>query len=194
MQRTLRNLFIIMAAMAVFYSIMTRLPWQAALAVAAAALTACIAIAIWGRDYVLARRHARRREWTRAVERYERFEQKLHRTPWPRATVILYLSIYTFDGIAVARNNIGHCWMNAGELDRAVAWLRSALQRDPQYPTPYVHLGVIAAMRRDEATARREMSKAVQLGYSAAGAQRILRRALAKAEDDADAGRPGAQR
>jgi hypothetical protein len=46
-----------------------------------------------------------------------------------------------------------------------------------------VNLAIIAATRCDEANARREMSKAVQLGYSRASAQRILHRALAKANE-----------
>ena len=59
---------------------------------------------------------------------------------------------------------------------------RSAAAR-PEYAVPYVNLAVVAATRRDEAGARREMSKAVQLGYSPAGAQRILRRALDRANE-----------
>jgi len=183
MKRTQRNLFIIMAAMVAFYSIVTRLPWQAALAVAGAALVAFVAMGVWGRDFFIGRRLARRREWANAIERYQRFEQKLLKASWRRVTVVLYLSIYTFDGVAVARNDIAQAFMNAGDLDSAVAWLRSALQRDPQYPVPYVNLSVVAAMRRDETTARREMSKAVQLGYSPVGAQQILRRALEKANE-----------
>jgi tetratricopeptide (TPR) repeat protein len=184
MKRTQRNLFIIMAAMVAFYSIVTRLPWQAALAVAGAALVAFVALVVWGRDFFVAKRLARRREWVRAVERYQRFEQKLLKAHWRHATVVLYLSIYTFDGAAIVRNDIAQAYIDAGDLDRAVTWLRSALQRDPQYPVPYVNLSVVAAMRRDEATARREMSKAVALGYSPVGARRILRRALAKANEE----------
>lgn len=183
MKRTQRNLFIIMAAMVAFYSIVTRLPWQAALAAAGAVLVVFIVMVIWARDFFIGRRHARRREWAKAVERHQRFEQKLLKARWRRATVVLYLGIYTFDGVAIARNNIGQALMNAGELDKAVAWLRSALLRDPLYAVPYVNLSVIAAMRGDESAARREMSKAVHLGYSPAGAQRILRRALAKAQE-----------
>ncbi|MGH8177817.1 MAG: tetratricopeptide repeat protein [Steroidobacter sp.] len=186
MKRTQRNLFIIMAAMVAFYSIVTRLPWQAALSVAAAVLVAFIAMAIWGRDYFIGRRHTRRRDWARAVESYQRFEKKLLSAPWHRATVVLYLGIYSFDGVAITRNNIAQSLMNAGELDRAVAWLRSALLRDPLYAAPYVNLSVIAAMRRDEATARREMQKAVHLGFSPAAAQRILRLALEKGSQRSD--------
>src|SRR5688572_26610448 len=93
MKRTQRNLFIIMAAMVAFYSIVTRLPWQAALAVAGAALIGFIALAVWGRDYFAARRHARKRQWPLAIERYQRFEQKALKAAWRRFAVVLALSV-----------------------------------------------------------------------------------------------------
>jgi hypothetical protein len=55
------------------------------------------------------------------------------------------------------------------------------LQRDPLYPLPYLNLGVIAAMRDQPELAEREMRKAVQLGYSPTGAQKLLRSVLAAA-------------
>jgi tetratricopeptide (TPR) repeat protein len=125
----------------------------------------------------------KRRRWEQAIERYERFEKKLLRARWSQLTVVLYLGIYSLDGVAIARNNIGQALMNAGDLDGAVRWLRSALQRDPLYAVPYVNLSVIAAMRKDETTARREMTRAVQLGFNPNSAQRILRRALAAANE-----------
>ena len=181
MKRTQRNLFIIMAAMVAFYSIVTRLPWQAALAVAGAALAGFIALAVWGRDYFVARRHARKRQWPLAIERYQRFEQKALKAAWRRFAIVLALSVYSFDVPAIARNEIGQAYINANDLEQAATWLRSALRRDPQYAVPCVNLGVIAALRRDAAGARREMSKAVQLGYNVQAAQRLLRRALESA-------------
>ena len=71
--------------------------------------------------------------------------------------------------------------MNQRELDDAERWLRSALQRDPLYPLPYLNLGVIAVMRQRKDLAESEMRKAVHLGYSPTGAQQLLRRALAAA-------------
>src|SRR5690606_5148910 len=146
MKRPQRNLFVIMAAMAAVYSIMTRLPWQAAAALGGAALLALAGLALWGRDYLVARRRLRRREWLEAVEGFQRFERKASKGGWRWASVLLHLSIYSFDGVAIARNGVGQALIGAGQLDRAVTWLRSALQRDPQYPVPYVNLAVVAAM------------------------------------------------
>jgi tetratricopeptide (TPR) repeat protein len=186
MKRTQRNLFIIMAAMVAFYSIVTRLPWQAALAVAGAVLAGFVALAVWGRDYFVGRRHARRRNWPLAIERLQRFERKALEAPWRRLAVVLSLSVYTFDVPALARNEIGQTFINANDLEQAATWLRAALQRDPQYAVPYVNLAVISALRRDAAAARRDMSKAVQLGYNVHAAQRILRRALESASSPTD--------
>jgi tetratricopeptide (TPR) repeat protein len=181
MKRSQRNLFIIMAAMVAFYSIVTRLPWQAALAVSGAALVGFVALAVWGRDYFVARRHARKRNWPLAIERFQRFEHKALKAPWRRLAIVLSLNVYTFDVPAIARNEIAQAFINANDLEQASTWLRSALQRDPQYAAPYVNLAVIAALRSDAAAALREMSKAVQLGYNVQAAQRILRRALESA-------------
>lgn len=178
MKRTQRNLFIIMAAMVAFYSIVTRLPWQAAVAVCGAVLLAFAALAVWGRDYLVASRCRRRRDWAQAIARYRSFERRLAKGSWRRAAIVLFLNVYTFDGVALARNNIGRAQMEAGALDEAVKTLRSALERDPQFALPYVHLATIAARRGDAVNARREMSRAVQLGFSPIAAERILRREL----------------
>jgi len=178
MKRTQRNLFIIMAAMVAFYSIVSRLPGIAALAVLVAALIAVGVLAILAREYFSSKRLMRRREWQAAVEKLKKLEQKLSQASWQRASSILYLNVYTFDSVALIRNQIGQCFMNLEDPDQAVRWLRSALLRDPHFAIPYVNLALIAAQRKDEATARREMSRAVQLGFNPATASNLLRRAL----------------
>ena len=130
---------------------------------------------------MVGRYYSSRRDWAKALVRYQRFEKRLLKSRWRPLLVPLYLSIYTFDGVAVVRNNIGQTLMNQRELDDAERWLLSALQRDPLYPLPYLNLGVIAAMRQQQDLAEREMRKAVHLGYSPTGAQQLLRRALAAA-------------
>lgn len=189
MKRPQRYLFIIMTVLVAVYLLLTRLPPAAALALLGVlVLYASIAV-VWGRDLLLARRNAKRREWAKALERFERFEKKLLRSRFHRLAIVLYPNIYSLDGVAVTRNGIGQVLLNAGDLDRAVQWLRSALQRDPYYPLPYVNLALVAARRRDDAGARRDMTRAVQLGFDPRAAQRILHRALAAAEagiDDRD--------
>ena len=186
MKRTQRNLFIIMTVMVGIYLVLVRLPPRITLWIAGALVAFGLALVVWGRDFFVARRLTKQRRWSEAVQRYEKFEKKLLAAPWPQLTVVLYLSFYTFDGVAVTRNNIAQCLMNAGDLDGAERQLRSALLRDPLYPVAYVNLGVVAGLRGDKKIAEREMLKAVHLGYNPAGAQRILRRALAQANETID--------
>lgn len=167
-----------MTVMVGIYLILIRLPPQISLWLAGCLVAFALALMLWGRDLLIARHHTKRRRWSEAAGRYESFEKKLLASPWPRFTVPLYLGIYSFDGVAIARNHIAQSLINAGDLDGAERWLRSALLRDPLYAVPYINLGVIAAMRRDKPTAEREMLKAIRLGYNPAEAQRLLRRAL----------------
>lgn len=182
MKRPQRYLFIIMTALVAVYLLLTRLPPTAAMGLLVVLALYVLVLVVWGRDLLFARRNAKRREWAKALQRFERFEKKLVRARWHRLAVVLYPSIYSMDGVAITRNHIAQVLINVGDLDRAVQWLRSALQRDPLYAVPYVNLSLVAARRRDEANARREMTRAVQLGFDPAAAQRILHRALAAAE------------
>jgi tetratricopeptide (TPR) repeat protein len=178
MKRTQRNLFIIMAAMVAFYSVISRLPGLAALAVLGFALIALAVLAILAREFFASKRLMRKRQWQAAVDKLKKLEQKLLNASWQRASPVLYLNVYTFDGVALVRNQIGQCFMNLEDPDQAVRWFRSALMRDPQFAIPYVNLALIAAQRRDETNARREMTRAVQLGFNPARASQLLRRAL----------------
>lgn len=178
MKRTQRNLLIIMTVMVMLYLVLTRLPPMAGVALLAAILVLAVIALILGRDWLIGHRHAKRRRWQPALERYQRFEKKLLRAWWRPLVMMLQLTIYSFDGVAIVRNQIAQIHIESGELEQAVQWLRAALQRDPLYSVPYVNLAIVAAMRRDEAAARREMTRAVQLGFSPVDAQRLLRRAL----------------
>ena len=180
MKRTQRNFFIIMSVMMVIYLLITRLPAPIALGVAGAILVVVLLLAAFAYDFFIARRLRRRQRWRDAAERYEKFEKRLVSTPWLGATVLVYLTIYTFDAIAIVRNEIAQSLLNLDEFATAERWLKGALERDLQYAEPYVNLAAIAAIRRDAVTARRHIARAVGLGYSPEGAQQVLRRALAR--------------
>ncbi len=179
-KRPQRNLFIIMSVMMALYLIVTRLPFAIVVWMLGGCLLGVVALCIWGRDVFIGRHHTRRRKWEQAAERYRTFEAKLLTARWHRLAIVLYLSIYTFDGVAIARNNVAQSLINLGDLDGAEQWLRRAIQRDPLYALPYLNLGVVAAERGDTNRAAREIGKAVQLGFNPQDAQRLLRRLLAK--------------
>ena len=184
MKRPQRNLFIIMSLMVMIYLLATRLPGIAVLYLGATLLAAVVPFMLWSRDFLIGRYRSRQRRWQEAADRYQKFEAKLLQVRWTGLAAVLFLSLYTFDGVAICRNNIAQSLMNLRELDTAEQWLRRALQRDPLYALPYVNLGVVAAMRGDKERAVREFGRAVQLGYSPEGAQRLFRQTVARFNQD----------
>jgi tetratricopeptide (TPR) repeat protein len=186
MKRPQRNLFIIMSVMMAVYLIGTRLPFAIVTWLLVASLLVGAALCIWGRDFFVGRQCTRQRKWQEAAKRYQRFETKLLAAPWRKLAIVLYFGIYTFDGVALARNHVAQSLINLGDLDGAEQWLRRALQSDPMYALPYLNLGVVAALRGDQARAAREMGKAVQLGFNPDDAHRLLRRTLASVHDATD--------
>lgn len=184
MKRPQRNLFIIMSVMVMAYLLAIRLPGEIALYLGAAALIVLAVLAIWARDWLMGRYRMRQRRWQEAVERYQSFEAKLLSVPWGKLAVVLYLSLYSFDGVAICRNSIAQSLINMQDLDGAEQWLRRALQRDPLYAVPYLNLGVVAAMRGNKERAAREFGRAVQLGFDPQGAQRLFRRVTAGLDEN----------
>src|SRR5262249_3936005 len=106
-------------------------------------------VVILGRETLVGRYHIRQREWRAAIAHLLRFERSLLSGPLPRARTLLYMSIYTLDGVAVVRNNLGFCHLNLRDFDEAERWLNRALERDSGYALPHVNLGVLASMRGD---------------------------------------------
>jgi tetratricopeptide (TPR) repeat protein len=188
MKRPQRNLFIILSAVAMTWLVLMRLPGAMALWCAVAMLVFGFGLAVYARDFMIGRYRTGKREWRHGIDSYLRFEKKLLSSRLSVVLIPLHLSLYSFDGVAIARNNIGQCLMGLNELDEAVRWLRSSLQRDPMYAVPYTNLGTIAALRGDAAAAHIEFRRAVELGFSPAQAQRLLRQALAKANKEGGGG------
>jgi len=184
LKRPQRNLFIIMSVLAMVYLLATRLPREVTLYLGAAVLVVAAVLAVWARDFLVGRYRMRQRRWREAAERYQRFEAKLLAVSWGKLAVVLYLSFYSFDGVAICRNNIGQSLMNMQDLDGAEQWLRRALQRDPLYAVPYLNLGVVAALRGDKERAVREFGRAVQLGFDPQGAQRLFRQVTARINEN----------
>lgn len=179
MKRTQRNLLMILSSAAVVWILLQQLHGRMAQWTLGSMVLLSLLLMVSGRDFLIGRYHSGRRQWREAITSYGRFEKRLLRNRWSQLLAPIYIGIYSFDGVAIARNNIAQALMNLDELDEAGRWLYSALQRDPLYATPYINLGIIAAMRKDGAKAQRELQRAVDLGYSPRGAQQVLRAVLA---------------
>ncbi len=189
MKRPQRILTMLVSSGAVIWLVLRLMPVPIALGALAAALLLLVILMVWARHYLIGRYRARRRRWPKAIESYQRFEQMLLTNRHSHLLMPLYMGIYTLDGVAVTRNLIAQALMRLDKLDEAEGWLRSALQRDPLFAVPYANLGVIAAVRREEAQARRHSVKAVELGFNPVGAQQMLARALARGRQALDTDR-----
>jgi tetratricopeptide (TPR) repeat protein len=186
MKRPQRNLLIILSALAVFWLMLLRLPPMITLWLAVAMLVFGFGLLLYARDFLVGRYRTGKQEWRQAIDSYARFEKKLASSRMSVILLPIYLSIYTFDGVAIARNNMAQSLVQLNELDEALRLFRSALQRDPMFAAPYTGLGTIAALRGDAATAQLEFRRAVELGFNPMRAQELLRRALAKASKASD--------
>jgi tetratricopeptide (TPR) repeat protein len=182
MKRPQRNLFAILSALAVLWLVLLRVPGLAALWLLVALCVFWLGLSLYARDLFIGRFRARRRQWREAIESYAKFEKQLGETGLGSVLIPIYLSIYSFDGVAIARNNIGRSLIELKEFADAEHWLRAALQRDPLFALPYTGLGTIAALRGDAKSAEREFRRAVELGFNPTAAQTLLRRALEQAE------------
>ena len=132
--------------------------------------------------FLMGRYRLRKRDWVKAIDHYQRFEKMLLTRRIGAVVAPLFLGVYTHDAVAVTRNQIADALIQQRKLEEAEGWLKSALQRDPFYPVPYIYLGTVAALRGQLSHARQQFRKAVELGYNPARAQETLARLLASAE------------
>src|SRR5262245_37061183 len=162
MKRTHRNLLLIAIVCGAILLAPRWLPPRMGIWVFGAIAVVAALLVFFGRNFLVARYHMRKRAFSDALPLFRRFEQQLTANPLRVLLTPLYFGIYTFNGIALTRNNIGVCLMNQGELDEAEHVLRTALALDPQYAIAFVNLGVIAGLRGDAVEAERHMRKAVE--------------------------------
>lgn len=176
MKQVQRNLLILLTAAAALWLAVRGLPLIASLSVLGALLLLLLVLALWGRDFIIGRVRARRRQWDKALARYQKFERRLLTRRGASLLLPIYMNMYSFDGVAITRNHIGLCFMHLKQLDEASRWLRAALQGDPLFALPYVNLGIIACWQSDRPAARRHLQRAVDLGFSPRAAQLLLQK------------------
>lgn len=181
MKRPQRYLLMMLSSAAVAWIVLRLLPIHVALALAAVIVLIALVLAVAARHLFLGRFRARRRQWARAIESYQRFEKMLLTRRLAGWLAPVHLGIYTLDGVARTRNLIAEALIPQQKFDEAEGWLRTALQRDPLYAVPYTNLGTIAALRGQDTVARRHFQKAVDLGFSPALAEQLFQRARHRA-------------
>lgn len=149
-----------------------------------ACLGLLVFLIVYGRDFFIARSLDRRKRWQEAIERYKAFEARAARFSVGRFEIPVFLSIYTYSGVALAKNNMAFCYMNAGDLEEAERLCREALELDGKYAVPYVNLGIIAALRGDASASAECLERGFRLGYRNRGIQKQVQQILARVNVD----------
>jgi tetratricopeptide (TPR) repeat protein len=182
LKRPQRNLLMILSSIAVIWLLLRLMPWNVAVGVGLAIFAIALILMAIAWRFLMGRYRLRKRDWPKAVDHYQRFEQMLLTRRIGTVVAPLFLGVYTHDAIAVTRNQIADALIQQRKLEEAEGWLKSALQRDPLYPVPYIYLGTIAALRGQLNYARQHFRKAVELGYNPRRAQETLARLLASSD------------
>ena len=120
----------------------------------------------FARDFFIGRRHIKKQRWMEAILCFQRFESQLLSSALRRRLAWLAAGIYSFDPVAIARNNVGVVHLENGKLELAEAAFRSALERDPPYAVAHLNLAVVAARRSDKATMEQQLTHASRLGLT----------------------------
>ena len=132
-----------------------------------------------GREFFVGRRHTKHKRWEEAAICFVLFEKRLLTSQWRRSMSVVFSGMYTYDGVALARNNLGAVRLDQGRNDEAEAALLRSLERDPLYATPHANLAILAALKGDAPRAKEESEKARALGYRTRGLQKKIRSLLA---------------
>lgn len=132
-----------------------------------------------GWRFYVARYMEKKKRWEAAIDHYRAFEARARKLRIGRMHLPVFMSIYTYNGVALALNNMALCHMNLGDLKEAKRLCHEALEVDPKYAVPHINLGVIAALEKDPNAAGDWLQRGFDLGYRDRGVQREVSRILA---------------
>ena len=133
---------------------------------------------VFGWHFFVGRSRCAKQDWRAAISHFETFEGTARRLTLGPISLPLFMSLYTFNGVALAKNNLAFCFMNSGELEKARRSCNEALEIDPEYALPHVNLGIIAAFQGRPDAAANHLQRGFDLGYRDRGVQRQVRRIL----------------
>jgi tetratricopeptide (TPR) repeat protein len=109
-----------------------------------------------------------------AVEAGQKFLEDVQRQPWRRHFIYCFFGLYTWDVEAMARNNIGAAHMHLGDIDKAESHFQYVLEKDPDYPLPYMNLAIISCVRGNTTEGDKLRSIAAEKGYSGGPVDRLI--------------------
>lgn len=168
---------VLVAAVAIAALIVVLIPHPGVLLLLAAAILVPGRLgAVFLKDLFRSRQLVSASRFHEAADAAERFLGDVRRQPWRRHFILCFFGIYTWNVEAMALNNLGVAQMHLGELDRAEANLRAALDRDPEYAIPYFNLAAVAYARGQTSEGDALVSVARDKGYTGGSIDAIVSR------------------
>ncbi len=177
--RPQRNLALSVVLLVAAVALARRLDDEQQWVLSALGLGVVLAVGLLGRPYFQARDLMRQKDWERAATAMAGFEHQQTTSAWRRRLAFLYVGFHSYDGVAVARNNLGAIRLEQQRLDDAQRHFERALESDPGYAMPWANLAVVAAKRHDRAECTRCRDRARALGFRRRGFDAMLTDLLA---------------
>ncbi len=179
--RPQRNMALSVVMMVALIALGPRLPGPVMSAVSVMGMVALVSVVLLGRVFFRGRSLMGEKKWDEAATAMAAFELEQSSSPWRRRLAFLYLGFYSYDGVAVARNNLGAIRLEQERLEDAQRHFERALESDPLYAIPWANLAVLGAKRGDRARVEACRARAHELGFRRRGFQKILDELLSKA-------------
>ena len=183
MKRPQRNILLLVTTVFGYFLIDDHLSSNVKLSLGIALIVFGVLLAILCKDFLIARSRTKKHDWEGAIEHYNKFEMSIKSHQQRGINLPIFMSLYTFDGIALTNNNRAQCYMNVHRNQDAKNDLEFAVSLDKLYAIPHINLAILAAQKGDEPGAKKELELAQELGYKAKGAQKLIRSYLAKVNE-----------
>ena len=180
MKRPQRNILLLVITVLGYFAVNDHLSSTVKLSLGIALIVFGVLIAILCKDFLIARSRTKKQDWEGAIEHYNKFERSIKSHQQRGINLPIFMSLYTFDGIALTNNNRAQCYMNVHRNQDAKNDLECAVTLDNLYAIPHINLAILAAQKGDESSAKKELEMAQALGYKSEGAQKLIRTYLAK--------------
>jgi tetratricopeptide (TPR) repeat protein len=130
---------------------------------------------LW-RDLIAGRRLLDAGHYTQAITLFESFHTNIRRKRWLKWVIWFTPSLYTTSAEALTLNNLGACYLELGDIDKAKELFNNALSIDHRYPIPHYNLAIVEMYHRQTEYSERHLAEAVRLGFAGGTMDKVIQK------------------